>query len=82
MDGTGSVLTNTNMQAHKKFYAFEDATNKNASLQTIIPLVAIYFLALVATIIFPLYIQAIFKEKNIQFESTNDILTDAFEHQY
>lgn len=80
MDGTGSVFTNTNMQSHKKFYAFEDATNKNASVWVIMPLVIIYVLAFIANIYFPIRIKYMFSQKSQLFESTNDILTVLYEH--
>ena len=57
IEGTGSVFTNTNIQTHKKYYAFEDAVKKNAGFAEIISIIVLYFLALGATIFFTIFIQ-------------------------
>lgn len=78
IDGTGSVFTNSNMQTHKKYYAFEDAVNKKAGFFEILLLVILYLVALVATVLFTVFIQQNLKSKNSDFKTQNNILLNLF----
>lgn len=80
IDGTGSVFSNSNIQTHKKYFAFEDAVNKTAGLREILSIIVLYFLSLGATIFFTIYIQSELKVKNLEFETGNDIYTAFCEH--
>lgn len=80
IEGTGSVFSNSNIQTHKKYFAFEDAVNKTAGLMETLSIIVLYFLGLAATIFFTIYIQAELKVKNLEFETGNDIYTSFCEH--
>lgn len=75
MEGTGSVFSTANLQAHKKFFAFEDAVNKTAGLWETVSIIVLYFLSLGATIFFVVFIQVTLKTKNLEFEYGNDMFT-------
>lgn len=75
MEGTGSVFSTANLQAHKKFFAFEDAVNKTAGLWETLSIITLYFLSLGATVFFVIFIQARLKEASEAFEIGNDIYT-------
>lgn len=82
IDGTGSVFTNSNMQTHKKYYAFEDAVNKKAGFIEILLLVILYLVALVATVLFTVFIQQNLRSKITDFKTQNNILLNLFQHSY
>lgn len=82
MDGTGSVLTNSSMQAHKKYYAFEDAVGMKAGSTYICLIVIFYLVALVASIFFAFFIRVNISKKNKEFEGRNDIVTVFFEYAF
>lgn len=81
MEGTGSVVTNTHMQVHKKYYAFEDAVQKDTNIISMMILIVTYLIALAANVFFPLYIKYSFSEKNSMFENTSKLLTTTYDHQ-
>jgi hypothetical protein len=66
---------------HKKYYAFEDAVQKDTNIIYMMILIVTYLIALAANVFFPLYIKYSFSEKNSTFENTSKILTTAYEHQ-
>jgi hypothetical protein len=56
--------------------------NKNAGFAEIISIIVLYFLALGATIFFTIFIQVTLSNKNVAFETGNDVLTFMYEHTY
>lgn len=80
IEGTGSVFSNSNIQTHKKYFAFEDAVKKNAGLMETLSIIVLYVLSIGATIFFTIYIQSELKLKNREFETGNDVFTSFVEH--
>ena len=70
------------MQAHKKYYAFEDAYKKTPGSTKVFTLVSFYLIAVVSTIFFPIMIQNNLAESSKKFENYNNIITQTHLHSY
>lgn len=72
---TGSVFSTTEMQLHKKYFAFEDAIKRTPLLLNVLMVFLGYLGSLSATIYLTLYLQTELEKTGIIFEEFNDIFT-------
>lgn len=80
LEGTGSVFTNSNLQAYKKYYAFEDAVQKPAQIHEYVTLIVLYLISLSITIYFTFSIKNVLETSNQIAETEGELLTTISEH--